>query len=224
MRERQRWAAVAVFAVAMAWMEAATVFYLRTLVGRVEPYQLEPLPRFGGLGWIEVAREAATMAMLAAAGWLAGGTPRSRLGYWMVAFGVWDVGYYLFLAVMGPWPRSLLDWDLLFLIPLPWWGPVLSPVSIALLMALGGTLVSQWDRPERPAWPTRRAWLLAAGGILLALLVFMADALTAVPRGAAAVRLVLPTAFNWPLFLLALALMAAPVVEVAAQLRARAAG
>src|SRR4029450_3852393 len=88
-RGGRRGGAVVLFAAAMAWMEAATVYYLRTLVGRIEPYQPNPLPLFTGLERGEMVREAATMVMLAAAAWLAGRTGRSRFGYWMIAFGVW---------------------------------------------------------------------------------------------------------------------------------------
>jgi hypothetical protein len=221
MGQWRRWSLVVLFAVAMAWMEAATVYYLRTLVGRVEPYQPNPLPLVAGFQWIEMVREGATMLMLAAAGWLAGSTPRSRFGYWMIAFGVWDIFYYLFLAVIGPWPRSLWDWDILFLLPLPWWGPVAAPVSIALLMVLGGTLVSQYDRPERPVWPRRRSWALNATGIGLALFAFTNDALRASGSGPEAVRSVLPTTFNWPLFLVALTLIAAPIGDVGRQIGTR---
>jgi hypothetical protein len=44
MHARKNWWLVAVFALAMAWMEAATVVYLRVLVGHLDPYQAEPLP------------------------------------------------------------------------------------------------------------------------------------------------------------------------------------
>jgi hypothetical protein len=220
MREWQRWVVVVLFAAAMGWMEAATVYYLRTLVGRVEPYQANPLPLLAGFQWIEMVREGATMVMLAAAGWLAGRTARSRFGYWMIAFGAWDVCYYLFLAVMGPWPRSVWDWDILFLLPLPWWGPVAAPVSIALLMIAGGTLISLYDRPEQPVWPRRRSWALNATGIGLALFAFTTDALRASGSGPQAVRAVLPTTFNWPLFLAGLLLMAVPLGDVARQVRA----
>src|SRR5947209_3529504 len=87
MGEWKRWTVVVLFAAAMAWMEAATVFYLRLLVGRVEPYQPNPLPLFGRLGRIEMARELATMVMLVAAGCLAGSTGRRRFGYGVIAFG-----------------------------------------------------------------------------------------------------------------------------------------
>ena len=48
----------------------------------------------------------------------------------------------------------------------------------------------------------------------LALYVFMADALSPLPQGREASRAVLPTSFNWPLFGVALLLMAAPVASV----------
>src|SRR5439155_26733401 len=107
------WWVIVLFGAAMAWLEAATVVYLRTLVGRLDPYQPQPLPLMGHLGAVEMAREAATLAMLLAAGWLAGDTRKSRFGYFLVAFGAWDVFYYVFLAVIGPWPRSVWDWDVL---------------------------------------------------------------------------------------------------------------
>src|SRR5437016_813042 len=80
------WGVVVVYAVAMAWVEAAVVYYLRTMVDRIEPHQSNPLPIFGGLGSAELVREAATLIMLAAIGTLAGRTWRTRLGYAAVAF------------------------------------------------------------------------------------------------------------------------------------------
>ena len=59
--ERTRWAIVMAFAIAMAWVEAASVLYLRALVDRIEPYQADPLPMSGALGNVELWREAATL-------------------------------------------------------------------------------------------------------------------------------------------------------------------
>ena len=50
-------------------------------------------------------------------------------------------------------------------------------------------------------------------GIVLALAVFMIDAWRALPDGRDAVLQVLPTTFNWPVFWVALLLMASPVVH-----------
>ncbi len=214
MRERTRWLIVVIFAIAMAWMESATVTYLRLLVGRIDPHQADPLPVSVGLGKTELIREAATMIMLLAAGLLAGRTWHSRLAYAMIAFGVWDIFYYVFLAIISTWPRSLLDWDVLFLIPVPWWGPVLAPMLIALLMIVGGTLVVHADRPDRPIWPNRKAWALNLGGVVLALIIFMLPALQSLANGMGSVRQALPNEFNWLPFAVAFVLMAAPIVEV----------
>jgi hypothetical protein len=211
---RTAWVLVATFAVAMAWVEAACVYDLRVLVDRLQPYQANPLPISGALGTIELAREAATLVMLAVVSCLAGGTVRARLAYGAIAFGTWDIFYYVWLKVMCGWPASLFDWDVLFLLPLPWWGPVIAPVSIALLMIVWGTLATASPALSPSHESGRRLWAAAGLGTALALYVFMADALRAAPYGLETVRTVLPTTFNWSMFLVALALMAVPVAPM----------
>ena len=217
----KRWLVVVLFAIAMAWVEAAVVFYLRTMIDRIEPYQPYPLPIFGGLAAAELPRELATLIMIFTVGWLAGKTRPSRLGYALITFGVWDIFYYIFLKVLTDWPHSLLDWDVLFLLPLPWWGPVLAPVCIAVLMILWGTLVTQNETPERPFCAGGKAWALNLIGCVVALIVFMIDGIAVIGHGEHALRNVLPTAFNWPVFGIAQLLMAAPIFEIARQLRHR---
>jgi hypothetical protein len=207
--DRTRWLIVTAFAIAMAWLEAASVFYIRALVDRIEPYQANPLPLNGALGNVELWREAATLMMIAMLGLLAGRTWWRRAGYAALAFGVWDICYYVFLRLISGWPSTLLDWDVLFLLPLPWWGPVLAPVSIAMVMILWGTLATQLDQRATDArWP----WVLSFVGIAAALAIFMIDAWRALPHGRDAVLQVLPTTFAWPLFWVALLLMASPAL------------
>ncbi len=221
---RTTWILVAAFAVAMAWVEAAVVYDLRVLVNRLEPYQPNPLPLTGPLGAIELAREAATLVMLLTVGGLAGRTIRTRLAYTAVAFGVWDIFYYAWLKVMYGWPRSPFDWDILFLLPLPWWGPIIAPMSIAALMIVGGTLATQTTAMHVTSPLTRRMWRLSWLGIALGLYVFMADAVAAVAAGADPTKL-LPQSFNWFAFGVAFALMAAPIVSTVWEMpRRRAAG
>jgi hypothetical protein len=212
---RKNWLLVVVFAAGMAWVEAACVYYLRAMVDRLEPYQANPLPMHGVLGPVELVREAATLVMLLAVGGMAGRTRTTRLGYTAIAFGIWDIFYYVFLKIIYDWPKSLFDWDILFLIPLPWWGPVIAPISIALLMIAWGTLVTlDADRDPAPAG-TSIWWRFSALGTGLALYVFMADSFHAVRQGVTVPGTVLPTDFNWPLFALAVTLMAAPVAQLA---------
>jgi hypothetical protein len=212
-RSCRSWYVVVFYAMAMAWVEAAVVVYLRSMMHRIEPYQPDPLPVIGGFASIELPREFATLVMLFTVGWLAGRTWRARLGYAAIAFGVWDIFYYVFLKIICGWPHSLLDWDVLFLLPLPWWGPVLAPVLISLLMILWGTFASQFERAPHTLsnW---RVWVLNFTGVALALYVFMADAIAVIPRDFGALRTMLPERFNWPLFCVALVLMSAPLLQM----------
>jgi len=227
-----RWFLVVIYALAMAWVESAVVFYLRTMIDRIDPYQTDPFPIVRGFGWVELAREFSTIVMLFAVGCLAGRNWRSRIGYFVIGFGVWDIAYYVFLKVMCGWPHSLLDWDILFLLPMPWWGPVLAPIMISLLMVIWGTLATREsaapDGSGQPAIhlaprpvPWGVVWALAFTGVVLALYVFMADTLAAAPRGLAAICSVLPQKFNWPLFGMAWLLMAAPLLQAGWQSWAR---
>jgi hypothetical protein len=221
MKDGRRWAVVVVFATAMAWVESAVVFYMRTMIDRIDPYQPNPLPIIGGMGPVELVREAATLSMLLTVGMLAGRNWRSRLGYAAVAFGVWDTLYYVFLKVMCGWPHSLFDWDILFLLPLPWWGPVLAPVSIATVLIAWGTLATQVEehRLSGPSvWKPRALGFI--GGVL-ALYAFMADSIRVADQGVDVLRNLLPARFNWPLFSAALLLMAIPVIQMGQKLWSR---
>jgi hypothetical protein len=214
-RARARWLLVVAFAIGMAWVEAASVYYIRALTDRIEPYQADPLPIRGVLGQVEVVREAATLVMLLTLGMLAGRTWSRRLGYTAIAFGVWDIFYYVFLRMISGWPRSLFDWDILFLLPLPWWGPVLAPVCIALLMIVWGTFATQFTDPGPASSVTWTVWGVTVFGVALALCVFMADSLRTVHQGLDATRQVLPARFHWPVFCMALTLMTAPLAQIA---------
>lgn len=215
---KHRWLIITVFAVAMAYLEAAVVYYLRTMVDRLEPYRPNPLPDIPALAIPEVAREFATMVMLITIGCLAGRTWRGRIGFTLLTFGIWDIAYYLFLIPLTHWPNSIFDWDILFLIPLPWWGPVWAPTSIALLLIAFGLLSTILELGEPPIWPRRLSLILCSIGSTLALYVFMADAIAALPHGPEAVRSVLPLQFNWPAFMFAWVLMLAPILDMTRQL------
>jgi hypothetical protein len=114
----------------------------------------------------------------------------------------------------------LLDWDILFLIPLPWWGPVATPMLVAGLMIFFGTLSVRHDPP---LWPGGRSIGISAAGIALLLWAFMCDALGLIWHGAnyAAIRDSLPKSFPWFLFWAGLVLTAATAVDVGLQLIAR---
>jgi hypothetical protein len=211
--------AVVVFAGAMAWVESATVAYLRMLLNRVEPYQQRPLPIVSLFVGTELAREAATVVMLLSVAWLAGKTWKGKWGYFMVAFGVWDIFYYAFLKVIVGWPHSLFDWDVLFLIPLPWWGPVLSPVLISIILIVGGILMTELDRTASLFTPSRVSWVFCTVGLITALYVFMATAIHGLLVGSRGIHDILPTQFNWPMIGVALIMLSAPIIDTALRFR-----
>ena len=211
-----RFALTVIFSIAMAWMEASTVVYLRTLVNRIEPYQQTPLPIINSFGVTEIVREAATLIMLLTVSWLAGASWKSKLGLFMLAFGVWDIFYYLFLKIIVGWPHSLFNWDILFLIPLPWWGPVLSPILISIVLIILGSLLAQSEINNATFRFGKLGWSFYLCGIVIALYVFMAHSIDVIGKRNRGVE-ELPTQFDWPLFILALLLMLMPVFEAGIQ-------
>jgi len=135
----------AVFATAFGVIEAAVVVYLREIyypAGFSFPLR-EFAPR---LLRIEIVREAATIVLLLGAAMLAQRRPLRRFAVFAFCFGVWDITYYLALKVFLDWPPGLLTPDILFLIPVPWVGPVLAPVLVSL--ALVAASVAILRRPE----------------------------------------------------------------------------
>lgn len=131
---------LAIFAVAMAHLEATVVWYIREILDWVPvpenltPAALEQVPHW--LTFSEQCREAATVVMLVTMALLVGANWRERLGAFLYAFAIWDIFYYVWLYVLIQWPPSLTTQDCLFLIPEPWLGPVWFPLlaSAALLM------------------------------------------------------------------------------------------
>src|SRR5689334_21057252 len=117
-----RLAWLAIYAAAMGLLEAICVIYLRRLLPFDSGVHVPRLERLR----IEVIREAATLVMLVAVAWLAGTNARSRIAGFFFAFGIWDIVYYAGFWWLVGWPTGLLQWDCLFLIPKPWYAPVLA--------------------------------------------------------------------------------------------------
>ena len=190
---------ITIFSIAMAFLETAVVIYLRELLypGGFN-FPLAPMP--GKLVLTEILREFATIIMLAGAGVLAGKTFSQRFAWFIYSFAIWDIFYYVFLKVFIEWPVSILDPDILFFIPLPWWGPVLAPIMISLLMITAGARSVMHEKNGVSVRTSLTRWALLAAGILSLLYVFMADALKALPASTQELGLLRPTQFNWPVF------------------------
>lgn len=138
-------AAAILFAAAMGLLEAICVIYIHDIIlplGYNLSYPVAPLESLP----YELIREACTIVMLLTAAWLAGFNMRSRLFYFFIMFGVWDILYYAGLKLWLDWPATWQTWDCLFLIPEPWYGPVQAPILISIYFIVGGTLLLMVER------------------------------------------------------------------------------
>jgi len=163
-----------VFAIAMGFLEAIVVVYLRQLYypdGFRFPFVLLPEDQI----IIEWVREITTIVMLVTIGMIAGKNKLQRFFYFLFTFGVWDIFYYVGLKAFLDWPESLLTWDILFLIPLPWIGPVLAPVLCSLAMIVFAISTITLQEKGYPLTVKATEWILLLGGVFLILFSFTQD-------------------------------------------------
>lgn len=199
------------FGIAFGYVEASVVVYLRHIYDpvRQELYPSKPAgelfplitagqlarqpPEFQRLLATELGREFATLVMLGAAALAVSSNFREWMAGFVLSFGVWDLVFYLVLKIILGWPASWMTWDILFLLPLPWVGPVLAPCIVAATMVWAGIAVL---RRELSGRPVRIGWLhwtgIVLGGIVL-MVAFMWDW-----RNTTAGNW--PNPFHWPLF------------------------
>ena len=186
------------FAVAFAFVESSVVVYLRALYypeGFTFPLKEMPVDHLV----VELAREFSTLVMLAAAGMLAGGSRWGKFSFFLIAFGVWDIFFYVWLKVLLHWPATLFEWDILFLIPVPWIGPVIAPVLISLFLITAGLLIL---RKEEFFHPPILSWILAILGSGCILYSFTLDT-------GATLRFQMPRPYRYELFVLGIVMYVA---------------
>ncbi|MCE3294845.1 MAG: hypothetical protein K0R65_559 [Crocinitomicaceae bacterium] len=215
--------AVGIFAVAMGLLESSVVIYLRELY-YPEGFNF-PIKRIPyNVSVVEIWREAATIVMLIGVGYIAGKNVLERFAFLCYAFAIWDLFYYVFLYVFIAWPESIFTWDLLFLLPFPWVGPVWAPCLIALLMIVGSILAVRKKQREpefrvKPFW-----WIVLILGALNCILAFMMDffriydfsatlgELLSDPEKSAFIYHYVPQKFDLALFLLGFGMMLTTVI------------
>lgn len=205
--------AVLAFGAAFGYVEAAVVVYLRAALGLVPGAVMAHDPAtFGTFEAVEIARELATLVMIAAVGTIAGRTALERLAWSAVVFGAWDIVYYAGLRLAIGWPPSLDTWDVLFLIPTPWLGPVWAPLVVSSALVVVGLTAGR--RLRAGGQVTVRPWhalgALAGGALVIVSFVVEADPDVSAPWTA------------WPLFWLGMAL--AVVATLSALLAPRPSG
>lgn len=165
---------VTVFSIAMGYLESAVVVYLRDIY-YPEGFAF-PLKMMSQRVMItELFREFATLVMLAGIGIIAGRSRLERFGFFILAFGIWDIFYYIFLYFLLGWPESLFTWDILFLLPTTWVGPVIAPCINALTMVIFGGLIWYFKSQEKLMPVKRIEWLLLISGSLVVIWAYIED-------------------------------------------------
>lgn len=160
---------VVIFAIAFAFVEAAVVVYLRHLLGAnftpqvdrseilfltpgiafLEPQTAVKIITDTALLNVERVREAATLVMLILIAALAGKLFWEKVAFFFLAFGVWDIFYYVFLRLTIDWPKSFWDLDIFFLLPSPWLGPVFVPILISTILIIGSLVYLKSQREDK---------------------------------------------------------------------------
>jgi hypothetical protein len=155
---------VVVFGIAFAYIEAAVVVYLRTIF---HPSGFTfPLTEFGisplwkRLLLTETGREAATLVLMFTGAWLLGKNHQQRFAYFAAIFAVWDIFYYVWLKTLIDWPASLLEWDILFLIPAPWAGPVVVPLIVSITLFVFAAAVLYRSSIAKPIKVSALEWFV----------------------------------------------------------------
>jgi hypothetical protein len=193
----KRFCIVVVFGIALAYIEAAVVVYLRTIF---HPAGFTfPLTEFGisplwkRLLLTETGREAATLVVIFTASWLFGRNLRQRFAFFLIIFAVWDIFYYIWLKVLIDWPGSIMDWDILFLIPTAWAGPVLAPILISLTLLVFAVIILYRSCNTGILTPTPIDWFVFTLATLLVVASFCIAGLHAAEPD-------FQSHFHWPLF------------------------
>jgi len=150
------------YGMAMAFLESAVVVYLREIY-YPNGFDFPMVPMSNRIAITEILREASTMVMLISVAYMAGTTLLRRFAWFIFCFAVWDIFYYVFLKLLIGWPSSFLTWDILFLIPVVWTGPVIAPILLSLTM-IGMALIILTGRISSKV---RSHWLVLLGAFVL---------------------------------------------------------
>ena len=212
----------------MAFVESSVVVYLRALF-YPDGFGF-PLTSIGNhLAATEFFREIATMIMLLSIAIIAGKTKSQRLAYFIYSFAVWDIFYYLFLKIIINWPLTLIDWDLLFLIPFPWVAPVITPVICSLLMIFLALVLLRNEKKPRTAMIRKKEWALLIVGSLVVIVSFTMDFVSFlhefyswsdvflfkwISQGSRLSELFIPVTFPWWVFLLGIGIISTGIVFI----------
>jgi hypothetical protein len=138
-------------------------------------FQFPLVPLESSIALVELFREAATIIMLLGIGILSAKTTALRFAHFIFCFAVWDLFYYLFLWIFLGWPDSIFTWDILFLIPIPWVGPVITPCIVSITMAILALSIIHFQGIGMNTRMKIKEWILFIAGSLVIILSFIWD-------------------------------------------------
>ena len=160
---------VSIFSIAMGLLESAVVIYMREIL-YPEGFGFPLSPVQPDMMLTELLREGATIIMLLGIGFLAGRNASERFAWFLYSFAIWDIFYYIFLWLLIGWPESLMTYDVLFLLPTTWIGPVIAPVIVSLTMISLALLILVVNRQKKGIKiPGISLMLLITGSVILIL-------------------------------------------------------
>lgn len=212
---------ITLFSIAMAFLETSVVIYLRKLY-YPEGFNFPLKVMDKDIAIIEIFREFATLIMLLGAGFIAGRNKTEKFGLFLYSFAVWDIFYYIFLKITLNWPESLLTWDILFLIPTTWVGPVIAPVIVSIIMIAFAIIISKFTGINIKTRISQREWILLIIGSIVLIIGFVYDYVrymleffslseiispTNIDKLREKALLYIPVAFPWLIFIIGLGLI-----------------
>jgi len=214
-----------VFAVAMGIFEGSVVIYLRALYyphGFYFPLTLID----HHIAITELIRELASLFMLLSVSIVAGKNSSQRFAWFIYSFAIWDIIYYVFLFLILGWPKSLLTWDVLFLLPVIWTGPVIAPILLSILMIFLSLIIYKFNRKNNYQFKIlRNDWFVLITGSIIVFVAFIYDYCRFLIKNISSSELnfnklsdlslnYIPESFNWALFTVGFLILLAGIFSI----------
>ncbi|BDY11852.1 hypothetical protein [Hydrogenimonas cancrithermarum] len=139
---------LALWGISFAYIESSVVVYLRKIY-YPQGFSFPLVPIESHILSTETIREAMTLIIMWATVTLTFERLQSKIAAYLILFGVWDIFYYIFLKLLLDWPASVTTWDILFLIPSPWVGPVWAPVVVSMALIFAGVVLLKRAEEKR---------------------------------------------------------------------------
>ncbi len=166
---------ITLFGVAMAFFESSVVIYLRELY-YPEGFSF-PLSHIDShIAVTELIREFFSLVMILSVAAMTSRSFMQRFAHFLYIFAIWDIFYYVFLKLLLGWPESVLTWDVLFLIPVTWSGPMITPILVSLVMIAFAFVIRSFNlKSGNRFYIEPREWMVLLAGAVVIFASFIWD-------------------------------------------------